>query len=136
MFQDEDIIIPPFNEDIKTELLLNASQQFDWSEISPTIFGAVFESTLNPETRRSGGMHYTSVENIHKVIDLLFFDDLKNELSEIEGEKVQKTRDFKLRQFQNKLASLKILDPAAGSHNFLTETFISLRKLEIREMCL
>ena len=57
--------------------MYKASENFNWAEISPTIFGAVFESTLNPETRRSGGMHYTSIENIHKVIDPLFLDELK-----------------------------------------------------------
>ncbi len=73
LFADETIEIPPFTEEIKELLLTKASEDFDWSDISPTIFGAVFESTLNPETRRSGGMHYTSIENIHKVIDPLFW---------------------------------------------------------------
>ena len=114
------------------ELLLNASRGFDWRHISPTIFGAVFESTLNPETRRAGGMHYTSIENIHKVIDPLFLDDLKKELAEIEGEKVERKRLFALREFQQKLASLNIFDPACGSGNFLTESYIQLRRLENR----
>ena len=69
LFADENIIVPRFTEEIIDLLLSKASEDFDWSEISPTIFGAVFESTLNPDTRRSGGMHYTSIENIHKVID-------------------------------------------------------------------
>lgn len=111
-------------------MLEKASADFDWSEISPTIFGAVFESTLNPETRRSGGMHYTSIENIHKVIDPLFLDDLKNELEGIQQITVQKTKDKKLREFQTKLANLRWLDPASGSGNFLTETYISIRRLE------
>lgn len=111
-------------------LLEKASADFDWSEISPTIFGAVFESTLNPETRRSGGMHYTSIENIHKVIDPLFLDDLKNELKEIQQITVQRTKDKKLRDFQTKLSNLRWLDPASGSGNFLTETYISIRRLE------
>lgn len=115
-------------EEIVTLLLNNASMDFDWSAISPTIFGAVFESTLNPETRRSGGMHYTSIENIHKVIDPLFLDDLKKELEEIKERK--RERDKKLLDFQDKLSSLKFLDPACGSGNFLTETYISLRRLE------
>ncbi len=130
LFADENIEIPNFNEEIVDLLLNNASRDFDWSEISPTIFGAVFESTLNPETRRSGGMHYTSIENIHKVIDPLFLDDLKNELDEIKAYKQTKIRNAKLTEFQNKLASLKFLDPACGSGNFLTETYISLRRLE------
>lgn len=130
LFANEDIEIPPFTEEIRNLLLEKASADFDWSEISPTIFGAVFESTLNPETRRSGGMHYTSIENIHKVIDPLFLDDLKNELEEIQQITVQKTKDKKLRDFQTKLANLRWLDPASGSGNFLTETYISIRRLE------
>ena len=132
LFSEEDIIIPQFTDEAKRILVKDCSVGFNWSKISPTIFGAAFESTLNPETRRSGGMHYTSIENIHKVINPLFLDDLKAELAEIEGEKVQKKRKFKLLAFQNKLASIKILDPAAGSGNFLTESFIQLRKLENR----
>ena len=130
LFSDEDIEIPPFTEELKTLLLENASEDFNWSDISPTIFGAVFESTLNPETRRSGGMHYTSIENIHKVIDPLFLDGLKTELEEIRVITVDRTRKTKLEAFQKKLASLKFLDPACGSGNFLTETYISLRRLE------
>lgn len=111
-------------------LLKEASENFNWSDISPTIFGAVFESTLNPETRRSGGMHYTSIENIHKVIDPLFLDDLKGELTEIEKMTVKNTRTKKFHHFQDKLASLQFLDPACGSGNFLTETYLSIRRLE------
>lgn len=130
LFADENIEIPQFNEEIVDLLLKNASEDFDWSKISPTIFGAVFESTLNPETRRSGGMHYTSIENIHKVIDPLFLDDLKAELEEIKAYDKAKTIEDKVAKFQNKLAGLKFLDPACGSGNFLTETYISLRRLE------
>lgn len=130
LFADENIEIPPFTEELKAMLLSNASENFNWSEISPTIFGAVFESTLNPETRRSGGMHYTSIENIHKVIDPLFYDALAAELDEITAIAVKKTRDTKLGDFQKKLASLTFLDPACGSGNFLTETYLSLRRLE------
>ena len=126
----EEIEIPQFTEDLKETLLQNASLDFDWSEISPTIFGAVFESTLNPETRRSGGMHYTSIENIHKVIDPLFLNDLRHELDEILEEKIEKQRQRKLDEYQMKLASLTFLDPACGSGNFLTETYLSLRRLE------
>lgn len=126
----EEIEIPQFTEELKETLLQNASLDFDWSEISPTIFGAVFESTLNPETRRSGGMHYTSIENIHKVIDPLFLNDLRSELDEILDEKVEKQRVRKLDAYQDKLASLTFLDPACGSGNFLTETYLSLRRLE------
>lgn len=130
MFSDEDIEIPPFTEKLKDLLLRNASDNFDWSEISPTIFGAVFESTLNPETRRQGGMHYTSVENIHKVIDPLFLDSLKDELNEIKKTKQPATLKKKARAFQEKLSHLTFFDPACGSGNFLTETYLSLRKLE------
>ena len=130
LFADENIEIPRFTEEIVDLLIHNASEGFDWSEISPTIFGAVFESTLNRETRRSGGMHYTSIENIHKVIDPLFFDELKAELEEIAQIKVRKTRDQKLEAFREKLSTLVFLDPACGSGNFLTESYIALRKLE------
>ena len=130
LFSDEDIEIPPNTDEIRDLLLNHASEDFDWSNISPTIFGAVFESTLNPETRRSGGMHYTSIENIHKVIDPLFLDDLRAELAEIEDIAVVRTRKNRLEKFQDKLASLTFLDPACGSGNFLTETYLSLRRLE------
>ena len=130
LFEEENIIIPPFTDEIRDLLLTRASADFDWSEISPTIFGAVFESTLNPETRRSGGMHYTSIENIHKVIDPLFLDDLKAEFQTLADEPVLRTRKRKLEAFQKKLASLTFLDPACGSGNFLTETYLSLRRLE------
>ena len=130
LFADEDISIPPLTDEIMNLLLRRASVEFDWSEISPTIFGAVFESTLNPETRRSGGMHYTSLENIHKVIDPLFLDGLKQELADIQAIAVEKTRNRKLKTFQEKLASLTFLDPAAGSGNFLTETYLCLRRIE------
>ncbi len=130
LFADEEIEIPPFTDEIRDLLLSRASDGFDWSEISPTIFGAVFESTLNPETRRSGGMHYTSIENIHKVIDPLFLDALREELNGIQAIAVERTRDKRLRAFQEKLAGLTFLDPACGSGNFLTETYISLRRLE------
>ena len=130
LFADENIEIPNLNDKVKELLLSNASEDFDWSDISPTIFGAVFESTLNPETRRSGGMHYTSIENIHKVIDPLFLTDLKKELDEILLIKVLKTKKEKIYAFQEKISKLKFLDPACGSGNFLTETYLSLRDLE------
>ena len=130
LFTEEDQFIPPFTDEIKDLLVKKASDDFDWSEISPTIFGAVFESTLNPETRRTGGMHYTSIENIHKVIDPLFLNELKEEFENIKELKQEKTRETKLIDFQKKLGSLKFLDPACGSGNFLTETYLSLRRLE------
>ena len=130
LFADDSIEIPRLNERIADLLIRKASDDFDWSLISPTIFGAVFESTLNPETRRSGGMHYTSIENIHKVIDPLFLDELHAEFDAILSEKVERTRQRQLAAFQDKLASLTFLDPACGSGNFLTETYLSLRRLE------
>jgi len=136
LFAEENIIVPRFTEEIVDLLLSKASEDFDWSEISPTIFGAVFESTLNPETRRSGGMHYTSIENIHKVIDPLFLDALSTELDEITAIAVKKTRDKKLGDFQKKIAGLTFLDPACGSGNFLTETYLSLRRLENKAVAL
>ena len=130
LFADEHIEIPRLTDEIMDLILRKASEDFDWSGISPTIFGAVFESTLNPETRRSGGMHYTSIENIHKVIDPLFLDDLRQEYENIIALKDVYTRRKRLPAFQEKLASLCFLDPACGSGNFLTETYLSLRKLE------
>lgn len=130
LFSDENIIIPRLTEKIVSLILREASENFDWSDISPTIFGAVFESTLNPETRRSGGMHYTSIENIHKVIDPLFLNDLRAELAEIQQTPVVRTRRSRLEAFQEKLAGLTFLDPACGSGNFLTETYLSLRRME------
>ncbi|MCI6408046.1 DNA methyltransferase [Veillonella caviae] len=130
LFTDE-IEIPPFKEET-LQVLLDDGCQFDWSEISPTIFGGIFESTLNPATRRSGGMHYTSIENIHKVIDPLFLNDLHNRFQSIMSlsSLPKKERNKRLRELQNYIASLTFLDPAAGSGNFLTESYLSLRRLE------
>lgn len=130
LFADESVVIPRLDDEIIRVILEDASEGFDWSKISPTIFGGVFESTLNPETRRSGGMHYTSIENIHKVIDPLFFNDLKEEFAEIMNIKTINQKQKQLNDLQDKLASLKFLDPACGSGNFLTETYLSLRRLE------
>ena len=128
LFQDENIVIPKITQEIKDTLI--ESSRFDWSKISPTIFGAVFESTLNPDTRRAGGMHYTSIENIHKVIDPLFLDDLKAELEEIKKVAVPAQQKKKLKAYQKKLAELVFFDPACGSGNFLTESYLCLRRLE------
>ncbi len=130
LFADENIIIPQIDEEIRSLLLNKASENFNWRDISPTIFGAVFESTLNPETRRAGGMHYTSVENIHKVIDPLFLDDLKAEFQDICAIQQPRSKKSRLDTLQRKLASIVCLDPAAGSGNFLTESYLSLRRLE------
>ena len=130
----EDIEIPQFTDEIIDHLLHKASLEVDWSEISPTVFGAVFESTLNPETRRGGGMHYTSVENIHKVIGPLFLDDLQKELDDICAIAVKSRRDRALMEYQDRLSKLTFLDPACGSGNFLTETYLSIRRLENRAL--
>ena len=130
LFADLEVEIPQFTQEIVDLILHDASEDFDWSQISPTIFGAVFESTLNPETRRSRGMHYTSIENIHKVIDPLFLDELREEFEAVKARKMPKDRAAKLDLFREKLSKLTFLDPACGSGNFLTETYISLRRLE------
>lgn len=130
MFSDENITIPQFTEELKRLIVEDAGAGFDWSGISPTIFGAVFESTLNPGTRRSGGMHYTSIENIHKVIDPLFLNDLHEEFDKIQNMGNSKQRITRARDFRQKLGRLKFFDPACGSGNFLTETYLSLRKME------
>ena len=126
----EEIDIPQFTDELRNTLLQHASLDFDWSEISPTIFGGVFESTLNPETRRSGGMHYTSIENIHKVIDPLFYSALQADFARCMEETNVKKRLRALHDLQDRIASLRFLDPACGSGNFLTETYLSLRRLE------
>ena len=127
----ESIEIPIIPDDVKNLILKDMSENLDWSKISPTIFGAVFESTLNPETRRKGGMHYTSVKNIHKVIDPLFLDDLEAEFDKILTDKMSEPkRRTALETFQSKLTTLYFMDPACGSGNFLTETFLSIRRLE------
>ena len=138
LFAAENIEIPNFTNEI-IDVLCDHCAPFNWSAISPTIFGAVFESTLNPETRRRGGMHYTSVQNIHKVIDPLFMDGLNAEFEAIMGGGAEtrratslRERDQKLQDFQKKLGALRFLDPACGSGNFLTETYVSLRRLENR----
>ena len=124
------IDIPQFTDELRDTLLQHASLDFDWSEISPTIFGGVFESTLNQETRRSGGMHYTSIENIHKVIDPLFLNDLQTAFEDCLEETNIRKRMLRLHELQDKMAALRFFDPACGSGNFLTETYLSLRRLE------
>lgn len=129
LFLDK-IDIPPLNDYIKKLILEDACDGFDWSKINPTIFGAIFESTLNPETRRNGGMHYTSIENIHKVIDPLFLTELKREFSNIRKGSQNNVKINKLNALQDRLSNLIFLDPACGSGNFLTETYLELRRLE------
>lgn len=128
LFSDS-VEIPQFSENV-VNLILEDACNFDWSEISPTIFGAIFESTLNPEKRRQGGMHYTSIENIHKLIDPLFLDEFRNDFKEAMSRKDGKKKIQLLKALQDKMASKTFLDPAAGSGNFLTEAYLSLRRLE------
>ena len=128
LFSDT-VEIPQFSEDA-VDLILQDACNFDWSEISPTIFGAIFESTLNPEKRRQGGMHYTSIENIHKLIDPLFLDEFRNDFKEAMSRKDGKKKIQLLKALQDKMASKTFFDPAAGSGNFLTESYLSLRRLE------
>lgn len=130
----EETEIPPFTAEMKDLLLSQVSRAVDWSQISPTIFGGIFESTLNPETRRQSGMHYTSPENIHKVIDPLFLDGLTADFEKIKNELglTPRQRVNRYQNFHRKLCSLKFFDPACGSGNFLTETYLQLRSLEDR----
>lgn len=122
----------PLLDDTLKTLLLDKLSKFNWSHISPANFGAVFESTLDPVTRRNGGMHYTDVENIHKVIDPLFLNDLRAELEQLKSVKGKSAKVMKtmVEQYQQKLAEVTCFDPACGSGNFLTETYLSLRRLE------
>lgn len=110
LFEKENVVIPRINEEIIDIILNKASANFDWSNISPTIFGGVFESTLNPDTRRSGGMHYTSIENIHKVIDPLFMNKLQEEFKEAVSLKTISSKKRRLEDLQNKLSTLKFLE--------------------------
>ncbi|MBQ7595005.1 MAG: class I SAM-dependent DNA methyltransferase [Synergistaceae bacterium] len=135
LFAEKDIEIPrldyPDDEPLRI-ILEEMSEGFNWSGINPTIFGAIFESTLNDETREEGGMHYTAIENIHKVINPLFMTELNNEFEKILALPKKPDRTKKLLALQSKLASLTFLDPACGSGNFLTESYIQLRRLENR----
>ncbi|WP_250309415.1 DNA methyltransferase [Gardnerella sp. Marseille-Q2328] len=129
----ENIEIPQLTESIK-DAILHAGDDFDWHTISPVIFGSLMEETLSHDQRRKGGMHYTTVKNIHRLIDPLFLDDFTKELEKIESNQTisEKVRRNQLEKYQDRLASLQFLDPACGSGNFLTETFLCLRKLENR----
>lgn len=131
LFSDSSIIVPQMTPEI-LEAITDASQDFDWREISGVIFGGVFEGTLNPETRHAGGMHYTSVENIERCLKPLFLDELWDELHEAEGEKTAAKRKQALARLHDKVASITIGDPACGSGNFLTEAYRQLRTIENR----
>ncbi|MBQ7502673.1 class I SAM-dependent DNA methyltransferase [bacterium] len=130
LFSDKNIEIPDFDGELCGLLLVRAVSEVDWPELNPAVFSALFEATLNPAARRSDGIHYTSAENIHRVIDPLFLDDLKAELETAKTEKDPIRRIGRLRAFQSKLSGLVFFDPACGGGNFLTETYICLRRLE------
>ena len=136
----EEVPIPKISDEVKKLLLASMDglimpgkqkTPFSWNQISPTNFGCIFESTLDPDTRRNNGMHYTSPENIHRVIDPLFLNGLYDEFAAILNSPKDEKNE-KLKSFQRKIASLRFLDPACGSGNFLTETFKSLMRLELK----
>lgn len=131
LFHDRSVMIPPLSDDVSAAIT-SASEEFDWRDISGVIFGSVFEGTLNPDVRRSGGMHYTSVRNIDRCLDPLFLDDLRRKLAAAEGERDAAKRRQKLRALHEEIASINVGDPAMGSGNFLTEAYRRLRELENR----
>ncbi len=125
--------LPRFDERLRELILREIPQACAWGHISSTLFSAVFESTLTPVKRRQGGMHYTSIENIHKVVDPLFLNDLQAEFERIKSAPLDlgtKHKDWQ--KLHLRLSQLTFLDPACGSGNFLTEAYISLRRLEDR----
>ena len=120
--------IPAFNTTMR-EALLNACR-FDWTNISPAIFGALFQSVMDPDVRRAQGAHYTAEKNILKVIEPLFMDDLRAEFLRLKNRKDSR-RPAALRQFQEKLGGVRFFDPACGCGNFLIIAYRELRTLEI-----
>jgi hypothetical protein len=122
--------IPAFNSDMRDHLI--EASRFNWSNISPAIFGSLFQSVMNAKERRALGAHYTTEKNIMKVIEPLFLDDLRAEFETIKARK-NKRKDF-LRNFQEKLGKLTFFDPACGCGNFLIITYRELRLLEIEVM--
>ena len=125
--------IPPLSENFRHTLIVEGCQEFDWSGVSPTVFGSIFEGALSHDHRRANGQHFTSPENIHKVIDPLFLDGLKAEFEEARAKPVAGgARTRALKDLHEKIGSVSILDPAAGSGNFLTESYLCLRQLENR----
>lgn len=125
--------IPPLSENFRHTLIVEGCQEFDWSGVSPTVFGSIFEGAPSHDHRRANGQHFTSPENIHKVIDPLFLDGLKAEFEEARAKPVAGgARTRALKDLHEKIGSVSILDPAAGSGNFLTESYLCLRQLENR----
>lgn len=125
--------IPPLSENFRHTLIVEGCQEFDWSGVSPTVFGSIFEGALSHDHRRANGQHFTSPENIHKVIDPLFLDGLKAEFEDARAKPIAGgARTRALKDLHEKIGSISILDPAAGSGNFLTESYLCLRQLENR----
>lgn len=123
--------IPPLSEDFRTTLIVEGCQEFDWSGVSPTVFGSIFEGALSHDHRRANGQHFTSPENIHKVIDPLFMDELEAEFEQAKTKPVAGgARRKALEELHDRVGSIGMLDPACGSGNFLTESYLCLRKLE------
>ncbi|MGL6225341.1 MAG: DNA methyltransferase [Thermoguttaceae bacterium] len=125
---EETLRPPTCNRDIRDSLL--AATRFDWSRISPAIFGSLFQSVMDPNARRACGAHYTTEDNILKVIRPLFLDELRAEFEKIKGGKSAANR-VKLQQFHAKLGRLTFFDPACGCGNFLVLAYRELRRLEM-----
>ena len=125
---EEPLRIPAFNREMRTALL--DASRFDWSNISPAIFGALFQSVMDPVERRKQGAHYTTEKNILKVIGPLFLDDLRAEFERLKARKDNRRRSD-LRRFQEKLGRMTFFDPACGCGNFLIIAYRELRELEI-----
>ena len=127
LFRDTQMI-PQFDADARTRLLKAA--EFDWAAVSPAIFGSLFQSVMNKKERRAAGAHYTTEENIMKVLRPLFLDDLTKKLDTI---LTKKSENFaQIKAFQNMLANIRLLDPACGSGNFLIIAYRELRRLETK----
>ncbi len=122
--------LPKLTETIAFNITQRFSLGFDWSPINPAIFGAMFESTLSSKDRREGGMHYTTTDNIDKALAPLFLDRLRSRLSDATKIPDLNTKRDTLLSLQDELSSIRILDPACGSGNFLTYCFMELRRLE------
>ncbi len=123
----ERISIPSFDAAMREQLLVTC--RFDWSNISPAIFGSLFQSVMAPAERRAQGAHYTTERNILKVIEPLFLDDLRAEFTRIKA--LRRGRLPRLRQFQERLGELTFFDPACGCGNFLVIAYRELRRLEL-----
>lgn len=129
---EERIDMPSFDADMRQKLI--ECCYFNWKDVSPAVFGSLFQSIMDKEQRRNMGAHYTSEANIYKVIDPLFLDQLKKELDKIIELKRVKERNDRLMAFVTKLRSLTFLDPACGCGNFLIIAYRELRKLELRAL--